>query len=323
MGLIIMLNTYCKKTPKIPNLTPPPDHHIPVLITSDITNITPSTATCGGTIKSDGDTAITSKGVCWSTKQNPTIADDITTDGVGPSTFVSNLKNLSPETTYFVRAYSTNGFGTGYGENKSFTTEGGITDIDGNVYETTTIGTQVWLVQNLKTTRLNDGTNIPNTTDNEDWYNLTTSAYCWYDNNEATFKDPYGALYNWYAVNTGKLCPQGWHVATDAEWETLIQYVGDESDAALKLKETGSAHWNGANNFATDEFGFSALPGGYRGDIGGVGDFRDIGANALFWASTEYNSNAAWCREMSYLGDGVAQFAPRKSRGQSVRCIKD
>jgi uncharacterized protein (TIGR02145 family) len=113
--------------------------------------------------------------------------------------------------------------GTGYGAQLSFTTA--VTDKDGNVYHTVTIGTQTWMVENLKTTKYNDGTAIPFITDNSAWANLTTPGYCWYNNDSTTYKNMYGALYNWYAVSTGNLAPKGWHVATDAEWTTLQNYL--------------------------------------------------------------------------------------------------
>ena len=134
------------------------------------------------------------------------------------------------------------------------------TDIDGNVYHTVTIGTQIWMVENLKTTRYNDGSPIPFVTDSSSWSNLTTPGYCWY-NNDTTNKNTYGALYNWFAVNTGKLAPTGWHVPTDDEWTTLTTYLGGESIAGGKLKETGTTHWRTPNAGATNEIGFTASSG--------------------------------------------------------------
>src|SRR5674476_633708 len=113
-----------------------------------------------------------------------------------------------------------------------------VTDIEGNVYHTVKIGTQTWMVENLKTTKYKDGTAIPLVTDNKVWINLPTPAYCWYDNDATTYKNTYGALYNWYAVNTGKLAPTGWHIPTDAEWTTLQNYVGGELVAGDKMKAT-------------------------------------------------------------------------------------
>jgi len=156
--------------------------------------------------------------------------------------------------------------GTAYGTQVSFTTlmSGQFSDIDGNVYNTITIGTQIWMKENLKTTKYNDGSSIPLVTDNTAWINLSTPGYCWYNNDAATYKSAYGAMYNWYTVNTGKICPPNWHVPTDTQWETLITYLGGKIIAGGKMKETGTAHWTSPNIGATNETGFTALPGGYR-----------------------------------------------------------
>jgi uncharacterized protein (TIGR02145 family) len=137
-----------------------------------------------------------------------------------------------------------------------------VTDIDGNVYNTVTIGDQVWMAENLKTTKLNDGTSISNAIDNIAWASLSTPGYCWFINNRATY-EIYGALYNWYAVYTDKLCPTGWHVPSNSEWTTLTDHLGGAEVAGGKLKESGSSHWASPNTGATNVTGFTALPGGY------------------------------------------------------------
>ena len=134
-----------------------------------------------------------------------------------------------------------------------------VKDIDGNIYHTVTIGNQVWMVENLKTTRYNDGTAIPNVTDSSVWSKLSTPAYCWYNNDASSYKATYGALYNWYAVNVQKLCPKGWHVASNAEFYALNSFLDGECG---KLKEAGTIHWYSPNKGATNETGFTALPGG-------------------------------------------------------------
>src|SRR5664279_529577 len=131
-----------------------------------------------------------------------------------------------------------------------------IKDGDGNVYSSVTIGTQVWLTANLKTTSYNDGKSIPLVTDSIAWLNLSTPAYCWYRNNEIYFNFNYGALYNWYVINTGKICPVGWHVPLDADWATLVSFLGGDPNAAYKLKETGSVHWTVGTMGGTNESGF-------------------------------------------------------------------
>ena len=198
-----------------------------------------------------------------------------------------------------------------------------VTDIDGNIYHIVTIGTQVWMVENLKTTKYNDGTPIPNITDNTTWYGrYSAAAYCWYNNDLATYKPAYGALYNWSAVNTGKLAPQGWHVPTDLEWSTLTSYLGGEAIAGGKLKEIGKTYWVNFNIGATNETGFSGLPGGNRN---GDGTFTGIGNGGLFWSSTwDAISSKIWYREL--LGQNAAVLRNSldlRIFGLSVRCVKD
>jgi uncharacterized protein (TIGR02145 family) len=196
-----------------------------------------------------------------------------------------------------------------------------ISDIDGNVYNAITIGTQTWMKENLKTTKYNDGTYIPLVTDNTAWSNLSTVAYCWYDNDKATYKSTYGALYNWFTVNTGKLCPLGWHVPTDAEWTILSNYLGDENVTGNKLKEAGTLHWNTPNTGATNETGFTGFPGGDRVGI----SFNNVGMYGTWWsASVNMNdSEMAWYREMYYGNQYLRRGFYLKRVGFSVRCIKD
>jgi uncharacterized protein (TIGR02145 family) len=194
-----------------------------------------------------------------------------------------------------------------------------VTDIDGNVYNTVTIGTQVWMAENLRTTKYNDNTAIPNITDTTAWKALTTPAYCWYNNDASTYKANYGALYNWYTVNTGKLAPKGWHVPTDAEWTTLTTYLGGAAVAGGKLKETGTVHWID-NMYATNETGFTALPGGLRWEDG---LFYNVGVIGKWWSATEFLTNNAWYRQMYSKDSDVERYGYFKRPGFSVRCVKD
>jgi uncharacterized protein (TIGR02145 family) len=195
-----------------------------------------------------------------------------------------------------------------------------VTDIDGNGYHDVSIGTQVWLKENLITSRLNDGTAIPVVTDDASWENLSTPGNCYYGNNEKSVKATYGTLYNWYAVNTGKLCPTGWHVPTDAEWKTLISYLGGESLAGGKLKETGTDHWISPNTGATNETGFTARAGGER-DMSAI--FNGSGAYCFLWASTEYDVSSAWTFWLSCDNNYMLRGTHDKNEGFSVRCLKD
>jgi uncharacterized protein (TIGR02145 family) len=194
-----------------------------------------------------------------------------------------------------------------------------VKDIDGNEYTTVTIGTQVWMGQNLKTTKYNDGKPIPLVTVNNTWGSLKTSAYCWY-NNDIGYKNPYGALYNWYAVNTGKLCPVGWHVPTDAEWTILTNYLGGESVAGGKLKEIGTIHWLSPNEGATNETGFTALPGGWR-NTDGTSIF--IGILGSFWSYTEDIISLHWVRHLSIDNGNANRSDNNNNYGFSVRCVRD
>lgn len=195
-----------------------------------------------------------------------------------------------------------------------------VTDIDGNIYHTVKIGDQVWMVENLKTTRYNDGTDIPFITDNTEWENLNTPGYCWYDN-DISHKMPYGALYNWYAVNTAKLCPEGWHVPTKDEWLDLFALLGDEDEEDVgKLKELGYTHWESPNTGATNETGLTLLPGGYR-DRYGV--YLEKGLQGNYYSSTEGNVSDGWAFVFNHDKDSYGTRVSLKKEGYSVRCIKD
>ena len=203
------------------------------------------------------------------------------------------------------------------------TTEQGeviVRDIDGNEYETVKIGRKTWMAENLKTTRYNDGTAIPLVSDEKKWAALSSPGYCWYNNDSVSYKPTYGALYNGYTVATGKLCPVNWHVPSDAEWTAMIDYLGGEIVAGYKLKETGTAYWISPNTGATNEVGYTALPGGFR-HLDGL--FHDFGFSGYWWTSTEYSSTRAFFRYMDYEYSNVFRFDNLKKNGFSVRCIRD
>jgi len=194
-----------------------------------------------------------------------------------------------------------------------------LTEIDGNIYHTVTIGTQVWMVENLMTTRFNDGTDINLVTGNESWENNSSSGYSWYDN-DITNKTPYGALYNWFTAQRSNLCPTGWHVPTDTEWSTLEDYLGGTAVAGGKLKEAGITHWIDPNADGTNECGFTALPGGSR-HIDGT--FDGMGETAFWWTSTVYNTYYAWYRYVYYSNSYVSRYNWDARNGFSVRCVKN
>ena len=200
-------------------------------------------------------------------------------------------------------------------------------DADGNNYPVVQIGSQLWMAENLKTTSYRDKTPIPNVTGGLEWAGLTTPAYCWYNNNIG-IKDVYGALYNWYVVNTGRLCPEGWHVPTDAEWHEMVLYLDpaavpdvEESDiAGGKLKEEGTEHWSAPNAGATDEFGFTALPGGVR-KYDGV--FSGPTGHGNWRTSSEYDDTQVWYRYIFYYSASIYRKLTNMQAGYSVRCVSD
>lgn len=191
---------------------------------------------------------------------------------------------------------------------------------DGQVYEWVKIGEQIWMAENLRTTKYNDGTSIPYVADSFTWRNLSTPAYCWYDDDENKYKKDYGGLYNWYSVNTGKLCPKGWHIPTQEEWDTLINFLGGDQVAGGKMKEFGIIHWNSPNYGATNESGFTALPGGIMMT---KGTCRSIGVSAYCWSANEFDDKFAWAYVLGMSIQGITSYHPLKSGGLSVRCIKD
>ncbi len=198
---------------------------------------------------------------------------------------------------------------------------GTVTDIDGNTYQTVKIGNQWWTVENLEVTHYRNGDPIPNVTDKPTWIGLSTGAYCNYNYDEG-YVGTYGRLYNWYAVNDSRnVAPVGWHVPTDAEWQTLVNFLGDTSIVGGMMKETGTRLWSPPNTGATNESGFSALPAGYRDFY--IGDCHAMRFFADFWSSSEYDITCAWYRALANDAGGVDQFCGDKKYGFSIRCVKD
>jgi uncharacterized protein (TIGR02145 family) len=175
-------------------------------------------------------------------------------------------------------------------------------------------------VGNLKTTKYKDGTAIPLVTNNTTWGNLTTPGYCWYNNDASTYKNTYGALYNWYAVNTGKLAPAGWHVPSNAEWNTLSAYLGGDNVSGGKLKESGTTHWYSPNTGATNSSGFSAIPGGSR-DL--YGAFSYISFYGYWWSATEINPSSAYNRNIFCNQNYLNSEYDYMRYGYSVRLVRD
>jgi len=313
---VFLLHSCTKDNPKIP---------VPVISTKAATSITLSSAVSGGEMR-EVSTSITAKGVCWSTIQNPTISDIKATDNSINKSFSINMSSLSANTVYYVRAFATNSTGTGYGDQISFTTltdysgqTDSVIDVDGNTYPTIGIGSQIWMARNLAASKFQDGTPIPQVTDSYLW-TRTTLCYCYYDN-ETRYKDSYGALYNWYTIDkatTGKnICPVGWHVPSREEFLTLIDFLGPE--AAKKLNESGTSHW-WLENPATNESGFTALPGGIRESSNGV--FLFLGDEGYLWTSTSSYGSDSY-RMSIHRTYVTVTYLGRKADAYSIRCLKD
>jgi uncharacterized protein (TIGR02145 family) len=195
-----------------------------------------------------------------------------------------------------------------------------VTDIDGNVYNTVTIGDQVWMAENLCVTRYRNGDTIANVRSNEEWSNLEGGAYCNY-NDDTSAAHLYGRLYNWYAVNDPRnIAPEGWHIPNPDEVTTLMTHLGGDTVAGARLKESGIRHWLFANGAATNESGFSALPGGYRFY---EGTFHTCGSNGYWWSGGRSYELYAWSpRLYTYFAD-VERDLLNRNLGLSVRCVKD
>ncbi|MBO6050678.1 MAG: hypothetical protein J6P65_01705 [Bacteroidales bacterium] len=321
------------------------------VLTTPVTSITATSATCGGEVTDDGGATVTARGVCWSTSQNPTVSDYHTTNGTGIGSFTSNITGLTPITTYYVRAYATNSIGTAYGEVLTFTTPNPndgqpcsgaatVTDYDNNTYNTVQIGAQCWMKENLRTTRYANGTSIPLGTSTS-----SITSYRYNPNNNANSVPTYGYLYNWPAVMHGAsssssnpsgvqgICPNGWHVPSDAEWTQLTNYVGcqtqyqcnNSSDYIAKAlasttgwSSTGETCAVGSNPSTNNATGFSALPAG-----GYYDHYSDFGGYAYFWSATKYNGNSAYVRILRYNYAYVNRLGLTEYYGFSVRCVRD
>ncbi len=196
-----------------------------------------------------------------------------------------------------------------------------VTDIDGNVYQTVTVGTQVWMAENLRVTHYRNGDSIPQTVTASDWEHLSGEGACCSFLNDSTFANVYGLLYNYRAVtHTANIAPEGWHVPSDDEWQTLFDFLGGDSVAGGKMKETGITHWRSPNTGATNASGLTLLPGGFCEDRG---FFQNLFTSANLWSSTApYASGASACI-VSNSNQEVRMSIYHKSCGLSIRCVKD
>jgi len=345
----------------------------PTIITGEVKYVTQYTAICGGKLTSGGESDGIVYGVCWSTNPHPTIEDKISDANfidslTSPVDFTCPVKGLTGSTTYYVRAFAqnvqkfTNGVGsypvgeTAYGNEYSFTTDAAtptVTDVDGNVYHTIQIGTQLWMLENLNTTKYNDGTDIPTVKgDIGETFNSLSPHYFyyWYNPSNAWYnplnKNTIGLLYNGYAVATGKLAPTGWHVPTLDDWKKLSDYLGGDDVSGAKLKSALTStlanhvsflyegNWMSPNNGTTNSSGFSALPGGYYSnndtiyyhvDNPNTYGFESNGYLGCWWSSTEdvSSQNSLNSVYLSYLHTNTYFYINDKRLGFSVRCVRD
>jgi uncharacterized protein (TIGR02145 family) len=325
------------------------DNGSPVVITNELGPVRRTSVECSGSIDTSKYKSLLAAGFCWNTAGSPTLEDNFVLADAWRPEFEYTIQGLLPATTYFIRAYASSLEGVGYGEVRRFTTMpagfsvvynpatvyGSVADVEGNVYKTIEQGSQTWMAENLKTTRFNDDTEIPLVTGGTEWELMRSPAYCWYENNEAIYKDFYGAYYNWYAVNTGRLCPSGWHVPSDEEWKTLEMQLGMSQESAdswalrgttegLEIKETGTHNWYPDDNIAgTNESGFTALPGGFRMGYDG-GNIGAEGYVSFWWTSTRYlEYDYGVCRWLMYLQPMIFRDTRELDSGFNVRCIKD
>ena len=264
------------------------------------------------------NSTIQERGFVYSLSPSPTVNDGKIIISGGFGEMSASLTGFSSSTTYYFKGYATNSAGTSYSNEISFTTPA-ITDADGNVYTSVTIGEQEWMVENLRTTKYADGTSILNATDDSQWSNLSIGGWCHY-NNYSQYEATYGKLYNWYAVETGKLCPTGWHVPTDAEWTNLKNYLtanGHNGTEGTALKATSG--WNSGGN-GTDDYGWLGLPGGFRGSSG---SFYAIGHRGYWWSSSLIDPSYAWSRYLDLSNANLSSYYNGKKDGFSVRCLRD
>ncbi len=300
---------------------------VPILTTTAATSISTITASSGGNITNDGGVPVSARGVVWSTSQNPAI-DLITktNDGTGIGAYTSLMTGLIPNRTYYIRAYATNSVGTAYGAQVMLNTPVVDTTIT-----SVTIGTQIWSNKNLSVARYRNGDPIPQVTNPTQWASLTTGAWCWYNNDSASYAAIYGRVYNWYAVNDPRgLAPQGWRIPTEGDWNKLVKFIDPAADTTCSsctnqsrtaggaLKSTSG--WNSPNTGATNSSGFSGLPAGGRLSNG---VFTSFGSNGNWWSATEYNSFFAYFRELYNANTDLVKFYTYKASGLSVRVVRD
>lgn len=308
--------------------TLPEPGELATITTYSVTNVNSTSVTAGGNIISDGGSAILQRGFCWSENPEPTLADSFIDVGTGIGEFASLIEGLVGFTTYYLRAFAVNDAGVAYGNEVNFTTTTGIVSnpgpgvfFNGHNYASVVLGNgQEWMAENLRTTSYANGDPISNVSDGQDWQILNTGAWVHYENN-SSFENPYGKLYNWHTANDPRnVCPTGWHVPSKTEVEELVEYLGGGAIAGGMLKSTGTDYWEDPNAGASNESGFSALPGG---SCLPNGTFTEITEFGVWWTSTEDSFNNSWFFNANYFNAGVSVVPNDKNFGFSIRCLTD
>ncbi|MDR4987487.1 MAG: fibrobacter succinogenes major paralogous domain-containing protein [Bacteroidales bacterium] len=317
------------------------------VVTDRLVHRSSDEALVSGRVISSAGLEVTARGVCWNTSPAPTLHHQHTVDGAGLGSFTAELTQLEPATQYYVRAYATNMAGTAYGEEISFVTleDGTLEDVEGNIYQTVTIGNQEWMAENLRVTRYSNGQAISTGLTHMQWEHTASGAYAVYSyeelpgfNNPQQVVNAFGLLYNWHAVNDSKgLCPPGWRVPSSDDWSELMQHLEQLGymHPANKLKscrQVGSPQGLGCNTFmhprwdahdthyGTDDFGFSALPGGQRHDNG---EYVNVGKLGNWWTSSGLGEMSAWQHSLHYNSGVSTRSATGRNMGLSVRCVKE
>jgi uncharacterized protein (TIGR02145 family) len=318
-AICMVLAVSCKKI----------DHNLATVTTSPISDKTATTALCGGEVTDNGGSLVSNRGVCWSVYKNPTIADTKTTDGGGTGVFISQITGLLTGEVYYVKAYATNNTGTAYGSEISFIAsiadsgKSYFTDSrDNHLYRAQLIGTQIWMAENLAYLPAVSGSDTGS-------LSLPHFYVYGYDSSDLTAaKDSanyqtYGVLYNWPAAKVS--CPAGWHLPAEADWKKLIETLGTPAGGKLKeigtiRKDIGKTHWEYPNTGATNESGFTAIPGGERYSLGG---FSYITKYAVFWSSQIFDGTNTWAWHLYFDNNRLDRNWFSNSNGFSVRCLKD
>lgn len=286
----------------------------PINITTSINRVFAKSAVVDGYVLDDGGHAVTERGICYGTAPAPTTSSNKIQVGTGEGTYSGIVTGLTSTTTYHARAYAINDIGIVYGNEINFTTNADLEEVQ--------IGSQIWTAKNLNVDYFKNGEFIPRVEENVYWAQLTTASGCYWQNNPS-YGVQYGKLYNWFALSDPRgLAPEGWHIPSETEWNTLITYLGGATFAGGRMKEVGNSHWLAPNIGADNSSGFSALPGSSRVDDF-TGEFPyTIGEIGMWWSSSEVSNKG----KLFYLTKDNAEIfnsLANKQGGYSIRCIKD